>query len=47
MFIIFRESDVYDDQFDEEMRALEMIQQQKRQPIEKDVVTRILNGLIV
>lgn len=35
---IFRESDNYDDQLDEEMRALQMIQQQKRQPISKDVV---------
>lgn len=36
--LIFRESDNYDDQLDEEMRALQMIQQQKRQPISKDVV---------
>ena len=33
-----RESDIYDDQFDEELRALQMIQQQKRQPIAKDTV---------
>lgn len=43
--VICRESDNYDDQFDEEMRALQMIQQQKRQPIAKDVVNNIINQI--